>query len=265
MKILIAKQLLPFYRFYTVYINKFQYDPDNYKDSFISLSDKVDGVKLDHAREIIYVFWTGNNDLTDNRRKSLKSLVENAGVAIKLVTPNNLTEYILEEFPLHPAYDYLSLVHKADYLRGYFMLHYGGGYSDIKHCLDSWKNLFIKLNGDDNKWVLGVREKYPGGTIDLDNILGKDLKKYYTILITNGAYIYKPNSPICREWMDEVHRRLDIFFPELVKNPGGIFGGDNYPIPWAYILGHVMQPLILKYNDKVIYRNKKLYSISNYR
>ena len=90
----------------------------------------------------IFIFWTGNNSLSENRIKSLESLKAVTGANIILITPNNLYYYIKPYAPLHPAYDYLSLVHKSDYLRSYFMYHYGGGYSDIKRSLGSWKKGF---------------------------------------------------------------------------------------------------------------------------
>ena len=172
--------------------------------------------------------------------------------------------YILEEYPLHPAYEYLSLIQKSDYLRCYFMLHHGGGYADIKPCLNSWKGLFEKLNSS-TKWCIGLREKYVGGVADLKGNIGIDCRKYHNILIKNAGYVYKPNSPIAQEWMDEIHARLDFFMPELQKNPGDAFGSGNYPILWAYLAGYIMAPLILKYHDKVIRLDMDLYSTKDYR
>lgn len=56
---------------------------------------------------------------------------------IVLITPNNLANYVKE--PLHEAFSYLSLTHKADYLRCYFMHYFGGGYTDIKAHFKSWQ------------------------------------------------------------------------------------------------------------------------------
>ncbi|MGZ2371880.1 hypothetical protein ACXR6G_19055 [Ancylomarina sp. YFZ004] len=253
------------YKYYVLYFNKYKYNSDQYRDTFLSRVEKKENSKLNYAKEIIYVFWTGNNELTNNRKIGLQSLIENSGVEVKLITPNNLDQYIIKEYPLHKGFKYLSLIQKSDYLRCYFMLHHGGGYSDIKQCLNSWRKLFSKLNNVDDKWVLGVRERYQGSVVNIKNELGKDLKKNYPILISNGAFVYKPNSPICKEWMMEIHNRMDYFFPKLIKNPGGIYDENNYPIPWAFLAGHIMHPLILKYNEKVTYFEKELFSIKNYR
>ena len=71
--------------------------------------------------------------MSDKRKKCLDSIKQNIGVKVILITPNNLDKYILKDYPLHKSYKYLSEVHKSDYLRTYFMHHYGGGYTDIKN------------------------------------------------------------------------------------------------------------------------------------
>lgn len=85
------------------------------------------------------------NPMSNNRRRSITSLQAVAGVPVVLVTPENLPQFIQPNAPLHPAFEYLSLVHKSDYLRCYFMHHLGGGYSDIKPCRHNWLASFEQL------------------------------------------------------------------------------------------------------------------------
>ena len=80
----------------------------------------------------IYVFWTGDNVMGPNRQRCLENLKTQSGMNVILVTKDNLSDFVLPEHPIHPAYKYLSLNHHSDYLRCYFMYHYGGVYSDIK-------------------------------------------------------------------------------------------------------------------------------------
>jgi hypothetical protein len=80
----------------------------------------------------IYVFWTGDNDMSSNRIKCLEDLKKRSEANVILVNNKNLHEYILKSNPLHPSYGYLSETHKSDYLRTYFMHFHGGGYSDVK-------------------------------------------------------------------------------------------------------------------------------------
>lgn len=256
---------LKWYKFYTIYLIPYKYIKNRYNDSFVSKNEKKEDVKLENAREIIYIFWTGTNAISKNRMEGIQSLKENAEVEVELITPYNLGPYILKEYPLHPAYEFLSLIQKSDYLRGYFMLHYGGGYCDIKPCINSWKFLFSKLNNSKNKWCIGPREKFVGGVQNIEGNIGIDCKKYHNNLISNGAFVYKPNSPIAIEWMQETHERLDFFMPALIENPGDEFGDNNYPIPWAFIMAYIVHPLLLKYHDKVICTDIDLFSIENYR
>ncbi len=260
--------MVPYYfkliKFYTLYIIPYRYEEERYPDSYVSKKIKNIDITLERANEILYIFWTGGNEITENRKKSIQSIKEKAGVEVVLVTSDNLNEYILDNHPLHKAYKYLSLIHRSDYLRCYFMLHHGGGYVDIKPCLNSWKGLFQKLNKSD-AWYLGTREKFPGGVANIEGVIGADCKKYYSNLIANGGYIFKPNSPIAFEWMDEIHVRLDYFMDDLIKNPGDAFGSGDYPIPWAYLAGCIIAPLTLKYNEKVIIEDIDLYAIKDYR
>lgn len=253
------------YKYYTLYVIPYKYIVNRYEDSFVSNKTKIDKTKLERAEEVIYVFWTGNNDIPPNRLKGIESLKKLSEVEVVLVTPKNLNDYILKDFPLHPAYEYLSFVHRSDYLRGYFMLHYGGGYSDIKPCLRSWKNLFKELNSFDDKWCIAPREKNMGGVPNIKGAIGEDIKKYHNNLISNCTFAYKPNSPLVDEWMDETHKRLDHFLPELKKCTANDYGNEEYPIPWSYIMGQIMHPLVLKYHDRIICKDIDLYSTVNYR
>ena len=70
---------------------------------------------------IIYCFWTGTNLMSDKRKICLQQLRETSKCNVILVIPETLNNYILDEHPLHPSFNYLSETHKADYLRTYFM------------------------------------------------------------------------------------------------------------------------------------------------
>ena len=253
--------------YYQYYFNRYKYNDHLYPDTFLAKNKKITGIKLNKAPEIIYTFWTGDNPLTPNREKGLESLRKYAKVKVELITPQNLDDYILKDYPIHPAYKYLSLNHRSDYLRAYFMLHHGGGYADIKKYSHSWKKPFEELNSRDDKWAIGYRELGAWGVPKIPGKLGQDLKKNYLYLIGNGAFIYKPQSPIAKEWMQEVHNRLDFFYEALKKNPAkDIFGSNpDYPIPWAHLTGEIHHPLVLKYHDKILFNNNILPSMKDYR
>jgi hypothetical protein len=69
---------------------------------------------------IIFIFRTGTNEMSFRRVHCINALKEQTECNICLVTVDNLHEYILDEYPLHPAYPYLSETHKCDYLEPLF-------------------------------------------------------------------------------------------------------------------------------------------------
>ena len=242
------------------------YDESKYKDSFIAKIPKLTNNPVSKANEVIYLFWTGDNPLTPNRKKSIEYIRRNSGVKVELITPENLNSYIVEDFPLHHSYNNLSYVHRADYLRAYFMHHHGGGYCDIKLIKHNWKAAFLKLNGDDNNWIIGYPEVAPSAIPFSKGNLGKDLRKAYYRMIGNGAFIAKPKSHITEEWIKQIHFVLDSKSELLKQNPGDPRGKNiGYPLEWSEILGNIFQPLLLKYNDKVLIDESLSINCKNYK
>ena len=234
----------------------------------------------------IYCFWLNEEDMSDNRKVSLENLTNISECEVVLIDKYTLPNYILPEYPLHEGYEYLSEIQKSDYLRCYFMHHYGGGYSDIKKTTGSWLNYFDKLNSSDNIYAIGYKEFSPIGvailesnTINpvdcnygLDFNTNEDFTKWDSIhikedwdkLIGNGAFIFKKNTEFTREWWNILNERMDIFLPKLKINPKkwdrDSFGHINpytkeeslYPIPWTGIQGLIFHPLCLKYKNNIM-------------
>jgi hypothetical protein len=251
---------------------KYRFSPERYADngdglngSFAATPKVGATLPLETVPKVVWCFWTGDNELTPNRVEGLQTMEANIGIPVKLVTPATLGEYILPDHPLHPAYEHLSLVHRADYLRCYFMHHHGGGYGDIKRYKHSWKRAFARLERSD-KWGLGYKEVGAYGVVSLEGALGVDLKKNWRILVGNGAYIFRPHTPVTHEWYNELMRRMDIYHDALAAHPGNILGdNEGYPIPWAGILGYIFHPLALKYHDRLLRDNCIKPSFKNYR
>jgi len=197
------------------------------------------------VNKIIYVFWTGDNELTHNRKICLNHLKEITECNIVLVTKDNLHEYILPEAPLHEGYKYLSLTHRADYLRTYFMHFHGGGYTDIKIPTGSWKKAFDDIIENKNIYINGYPEL---PQYNLDGYIG------------NCAYIARPNSEFTREWYNKLIHKMDEKIPLFNKSgytptPAQQFD-ENYPIHWEEILGDIFRSVLPKYIGKNI-----LYSV----
>jgi len=221
------------------------------------------------GNKVLFVVWTGTNPMSENRKHSIKTLKEKSGLTVVCINPQNINQIILPNYPFHEAYQYLSLTHKADYLRCYLMHHYGGGYSDIKPTTGSWVELFDEIRHKHETWVIGYKVDsiaYPDESTEEErNILNNNLNK----LIGVGFFICKPYSPFTTEWYKTLHKRLDFYLEELRKFPGRFpreskdgspcpswEGGVvdkvyKYPIGWNRILGQIVYPLELKYLDHI--------------
>ena len=198
----------------------------------------------------IYCFWTGDNRMPTNREKSLEQLREKTNGYIILITPKNLKNYILNEHPLHPGYQYLSDIHKADYLRTYFMHFYGGGYSDIKKTRGNWVNSYLELINNPDRWICGYQE-IEGG------VAYPPLKDNYKDLVGNCAYICKPNTPLTTDWYNEMIKLLDNKYTSLKENPAKSNydcspSKSGYPIEWNELLGRIFHKVSYNYKDKIL-------------
>lgn len=224
----------------------------------------------------IYIFWTGDNTIPEVRLKSIETMKTNSQSNIILVNNDNLHQFVAPN-NIHPAYKYLNLAHKADYLRCYFMHNYGGGYCDIKQINDSWTPSFDLLNHSNDIFCVGYQEVNRGGVANIhhsalmlnqsmfNKVKTKAMYRFYQLnykkLIGNCAFIFKPKSDLTQEWWDILNTRLDGLLPALKCNParhpkdrrGHEYDGavSNYAVPWSYILGDIIQPLSFKYKASI--------------
>ena len=248
----------------------YNYCAKRYSDTFLKNDSLVTDrdFNKENVDRIIYVFWTGDNEITPNRLAGIDSLEKYSCVKVKLITKDNLDKYIKPDFPLHKAYPYLSCVHKADYLRCYFMHFYGGGYADIKKHQHSWIDAFNKLDTSD-AYAISYREiGFDGAaTIDMkEDVLKEDVHNYWRLLMGICSFICRPKTKFTDEWFNEVNRRLDDYFDALVEHPASEpYGGVGYPVKWTIILGAIYHPLCLKYWRRIIFDSNLKPSFKNYR
>lgn len=211
----------------------------------------------------IFAFWTSHNPLPPARIRCLDTLRANSGCDVCLVTPSNLSDWILE--PLHHAYGYLSATHRADYLRCYFMHHYGGGYSDIKYCGFDWRPYFTRLSYSKSALMLGYPEKSCKDIASSDPLIQNAFRSLPGVC----QFIFKPSTVLTKLWLDALHSALDDNLEALMRNPGnyhpravrfyGIHGGGlsgvlrysykRYPLSWNQILGSIFHPLMYRYRS----------------
>lgn len=216
----------------------------------------------------IFCFWTGENEMSTNRRACLNSIVAKSNCEVELVTSDNLGRFVLNHHPLHEAYEFLSYTHRSDYLRCYFMHHYGGGYADIKLIGCNWNPYFDRLESNEYLWGMGYREKSPAGVAGRPDAI-VELRRNWKLLIGVNMYIFKRRTPFTSEWYYQMLKILDENLEALKRYPARHpqdryrmksenrwyrmlhIGRSRYPLAWAAILGQVFHPLCLKYTDRL--------------
>jgi hypothetical protein len=204
--------------------------------------------------KIIFIFWTGTNEMSFRRVHCINALKEQTGCIVTLVTVYNLHEYIVEGHPLHPAYEFLSETHKCDILRTYFMYHYGGGYSDIKIPNGSWVEGFKEMEANPENWINGYHET------SSDAIAFRPASHLWEKLPGNGAYIIRSNTEFVKKWYYRQLAVLDEKLELLRANPSTqpdccieYVPGTKYPLHWNELLGRIFHEEAAKYTDHIIF------------
>ena len=202
--------------------------------------------------DIIFSFWTGANSMSAARRRCLETLRNSTDCRIELITVDNLDEYVLKDHPLHEGYPYLSAVHKADYLRTYFMHFYGGGYSDIKLPSGSWSAAFEQMRADDSIVLNGYHEDGPW---DIGN---EHVRHLWSLLPGNCAYIVRPGTQFTRDWYEGMIKIMDSKLVELRLHPAPHprackREGSGYPIVWDEILGRHFHQVASNYVESLLF------------
>ena len=257
-------------KYYPV-MRPYEYKPSRYEDSFMSNPTyEICNEAIAPVKRTIFCFWTGDNEMPVNRKHAFDVLVSKSGVDVCLVTNKNLNDYILDSDPLPDCYYMLSDVHRADYLRTYFMHYYGGGYSDIKETTHDWNESFDLIDNNPDCYICSYRELsiHTIGNKNIhDKALRRDLWVYYKNLAGNCAYICRPGTAFTLDWLNELKRRIEFLSPELIKHPALDPYGSNadYPVPWTYILGEIFHPLCLKYHNNILFDDKLLPIVYGYR
>lgn len=233
----------------------------------------------------IFAFWTGDNVMGPNRTKHLESMRAKSGCEVILITPDNLSEWIVpgkndiyENFD-HDIYNNLSLYHKADYLKAYFAYFHASGYSDIKNCNYDWEKYFEQLESAEDMEVIGYPESGGGVSQPKDAIalkyknadaLSGQMQKNKDKICGVCHYIFKePKSKIATLWRKRQFDILDFHRDTILTNPAqhyahvagkrihGRHRGRNpvkitnkYPLGWADLGGNSIH--------KIFYENKEI-------
>lgn len=225
-------------------------------------------------KKIIYSAWMGPGPMSTNRSIALLSIITNTGCLHGHVNFLNLNNWIHPDYPIHPAFQYLSAVHQCDYLRCYLLHVYGGGYADIKNTSIDWSEYFDLLNQSD-AFGLGYTEIGPHGVACVGGDLEVEMKENYQKIIGVCAMIFKPQTEFTTEWFGILNSLLDSKKDSLQQNParhpqdrhGAEFTDgtvSSYPLAWTEVGGNIFHPLAYKFNKKILHAPISP-SFSNYR
>lgn len=215
----------------------------------------------DAVPEVIWTFWM-SEQMSSKRQKSLTEMESVLKVPVILVTAKNLTQFL--RWPLHPAFKYLSDIHKSDILRIYFMYHYGGGYTDIKPMVEPWDVYFQEFN-DPNVWMVGVPET-PNGVAHRPN--QPFPADYYKSMISNGFMIARRGNRLLQEVYEMQRQIMDFHAKALEEHPAPeprccLQPRDGYPLRWAELMGENMAIVAGKYIGHLA-RKMKMPDLSDY-
>jgi len=111
----------------------------------------------DPVPPVVWTFWMFEHPLEGTEASTLDNLTASLDTAVQLVTPASLPLYNVTEWPLHEALPYLAPNHKLDYIRAYFMHHYGGGFIEIRERKrnTTWEVPFDDLGSNETFWFMG--------------------------------------------------------------------------------------------------------------
>ena len=243
-----------------------RFDPKEWPDTELGHDEPLTCAATGPIPRCIFTFWTGDNDLTPNRRAALASLREfNPGIDVRLFTPRDLGDLLVAGEPLHPAYEHLSLIHRSDYLSCYALRFHGGGYADLKRAMAPWEGVFDRMDASD-AWMAGYRVPVRLMTPNMpDPALEKQMRRFSEQRLGQTAYIARPHTPLMSEWWRWLNLHLDRRMDDLRTHPGNE-RGDNpgYPLHLNEILAQIVDPLEVKYRRHLLYDQRLFMDHTNY-
>lgn len=244
-----------------------RFDPYEWTDTHLPHDEPLTRVTTEPVPRQIFCFWTGDNPMSSNRSRNLDAIRRmNPDVEVVLLTSANLDSFLVPGAPLHPAYENLSSIHRADYLQCYMAHHHGGGTADIKAPTSPWGPVFERMDNSD-AWMAGYRVPVRLMTPNMpDARLEKSMRRHSEIRLGQCAYINRPDSPITKEWWHALNQRLDAVEGALAAHPGNARGdNDDYPLHLNAILAQLVDPIEVKYRKHLMYDNRLFMSHTDYQ
>eukprot|EP00931_Biecheleriopsis_adriatica_P046783 TRINITY_DN26907_c0_g1_i1.p1 TRINITY_DN26907_c0_g1~~TRINITY_DN26907_c0_g1_i1.p1 ORF type:complete len:672 (+),score=127.89 TRINITY_DN26907_c0_g1_i1:41-2017(+) len=179
-------------------------------------------VEAGRVNRVVWMCWTGHNPIPSHLQLCLKTIQRNAGMPVILVTPSNVLQYLTD---LHPAYPYLHLQHRADYLRCRLLHLYGGIYLDMDTiCLQDLNPLFDLLESYD--------------------AVGYDGSQWGELIGISDMGPFKPYTEITTLWYNALQGKLQERLSVLQEQ-------KTYAFYWQEILRDIFVPASLAFRERV--------------
>lgn len=221
---------------------------------------------------VIWCYWEGG-EMNKNRSLSFSYLQKNIGVPVCLITPQNISKFLLPEYPLPESLTYASIVHRSDFIRAYLMHFYGGGWHDIKATLVSFADCW-ELFKDENIYLIGRPESFKGAA-KVSNENGIYMPDVAADLVSVPAWIARGNTALSKTIYQNLQalflKNADLlkkgpakhprekyikpknFFHKLAILLKYLYSGRNpkYPLPWT-VFGNIFHPAVYKFRNHVV-------------
>lgn len=168
-------------------------------------------------------FWWGNDisTMNKNRKSCYESILQNSGIEqVEMITPSNYKQYEVEDHPFHEAFEYLSEVHKGDYLRAYITYHFGGCWTDVKYIEHDWNQYFDLLEKNPDKWGIGFQEMIIDPVTHAYRTHNSDHPHVKCISMIH--FIFREKTPLFFDYITRIEYKLNQKIDLLRQNPGSV-------------------------------------------
>lgn len=175
----------------------------------------------------VWCCWPGQDEMPPYLEQCLRSWKlhnEPDNIEIRLLTPETIPQYLPR---LHPAYSFLSYVHRSDYLRAAVLHAYGGLYVDIDSiCLASARSSLKLLADHDVVGYDGSKWGEPWGL---------------------SAMLARPMTPFTTAWINQVEALLTSKQKHLENYRTKVDASLNKDgLEWTELLRDIVLPLMQK-------------------
>lgn len=196
--------------------------------------NKTNDMKKINGKYVIWACWTGKNKIPDYLKLCHDTVKKynDPFYNVILITPDNIDQYVTK---FHPAYEYLSYVHKADYLRCELLHTYGGIYIDMDTiCFRDLRNIFDYSYNN--------------------SVIGYDGSRWKEIWGMSVMGPIKPGTIYTFKWYNKLHQVLDNRLSDLKKfrqeNPNEL---NKDCLNWTEILREIVLPISIELKNQINY------------